>query len=66
MAEPLDRAIDTFRTADGLVMDLRGNPGGLLDQAVQVSERFLPAGKLDSIQVVFAPPSRERHRPTTR
>jgi carboxyl-terminal processing protease len=29
-----------------LILDLRGNPGGLLDQAVQVSERFIPAGKL--------------------
>ena len=29
-----------------LLLDLRGNPGGLLEQAVQVSERFLPAGKL--------------------
>jgi carboxyl-terminal processing protease len=29
----------------GLVMDLRGNPGGLLDQAVAVCEKFLPADK---------------------
>ena len=26
---PFAQAIDTFRTADGLVIDLRGNPGGL-------------------------------------
>ena len=31
---------------DKLLLDLRGNPGGLLDQAVQVSERFIPAGEL--------------------
>src|SRR6056300_399956 len=30
----------------GLVLDLRGNPGGLLDQAVEVCEQFLPAGQL--------------------
>ena len=30
---------------DGLVIDLRGNPGGLLDQAVAVCEKFLPKGK---------------------
>lgn len=30
----------------GLIIDLRGNPGGLLDQAVSVSEKFLPKGKL--------------------
>jgi carboxyl-terminal processing protease len=29
-----------------LVLDLRSNPGGLLDQAVEVSKRFLPSGKL--------------------
>jgi carboxyl-terminal processing protease len=46
-AEPtaamLQNALDTLR-ADGmraLVLDLRGNPGGLLNQAVQVSQLFL-------------------------
>jgi carboxyl-terminal processing protease len=29
-----------------LVLDLRGNPGGLLDQAVRVCEMFLPRGTL--------------------
>lgn len=29
-----------------LVLDLRWNPGGLLDQAVDVCEKFLPRGKL--------------------
>ena len=29
-----------------LILDLRNNPGGLLNQAVKVSELFLPAGKL--------------------
>ncbi len=27
-----------------LVLDLRGNPGGILDQAVKVAEKFLPGG----------------------
>lgn len=30
----------------GIVIDLRGNPGGLLDQAVAVCEKFLPAKQL--------------------
>jgi len=30
----------------GLVIDLRDNPGGLLDQSVRVSEKFLPKGQL--------------------
>jgi carboxyl-terminal processing protease len=34
------------RGMERLVLDLRGNPGGLLEQAVQVSERFVPPGKL--------------------
>ena len=29
---------------DGLVLDLRGNPGGLLDQAVRVADLFLDSG----------------------
>lgn len=29
-----------------LILDLRGNPGGLLDQAVEVCERFLPRNQL--------------------
>ena len=30
----------------GLVLDLRWNPGGLLEQAVDVCEKFLPGGEL--------------------
>jgi len=30
----------------GLVLDLRWNPGGLLDQAVSVCQKFLPRGQL--------------------
>ena len=29
-----------------LILDLRWNPGGLLDQAVDVCEKFLPRGQL--------------------
>jgi carboxyl-terminal processing protease len=31
---------------DRLLLDLRGNPGGLLEQAVQISERFVKEGEL--------------------
>ncbi len=30
----------------GLILDLRWNPGGLLEQAVEVCEKFLPRGEL--------------------
>ena len=33
-------------TLNGLVLDLRNDPGGLLDQAVKVAEHFLDEGKL--------------------
>jgi len=47
-ATELDNAITRLRSEGmtKLLLDLRGNPGGLLDQAVQVSERFVPAGEL--------------------
>ncbi len=32
----------------GLVLDMRGNPGGLLDQAIQVSDLFLSSGTIVS------------------
>jgi carboxyl-terminal processing protease len=32
----------------GLVLDLRGNPGGLLEQAIQVSDQFLSNGTIVS------------------
>ncbi len=46
-ARELDQAVATLREQGmtKLLLDLRGNPGGLLDQAVQVAERFIPAGK---------------------
>jgi carboxyl-terminal processing protease len=34
----------------GLVMDLRDNPGGLLDQAVKISDLFLSRGSIVSIK----------------
>ncbi|MBU4141134.1 MAG: S41 family peptidase [Candidatus Omnitrophica bacterium] len=31
---------------DSLILDLRNNPGGLLDSAVKVAEKFIPPGKV--------------------
>jgi carboxyl-terminal processing protease len=38
------RAQNGNKELKGLVLDLRNNPGGLLDQAVAISDRFLPGG----------------------
>ncbi len=48
----------------GLVLDLRGNPGGLLDQAVDVSDHFLAKDQLIVYQ--YGRASRERRYVATR
>lgn len=44
----LDRALETLRLqgARKLVLDLQGNPGGLLEEAIGVSSRFLEPNEL--------------------
>jgi carboxyl-terminal processing protease len=48
----LDDAVLTLRMqgARALVLDLRGNPGGLFSVALQLAERFLPEGAIVSAQ----------------
>ena len=51
--EDLKKALEEIKQKGelkGLVLDLRGNPGGLLDQAVSVSDLFLEGGDIVSIQ----------------
>src|SRR5688572_31441749 len=46
--EDLGKALDQM-TAKGmkrLVLDLRGNPGGQLDQAIRITNRFVPKGSM--------------------
>src|SRR5215467_436964 len=44
----LSKALKQFKEqkVQGTILDLRNNPGGLLTAAVEVSEQFLPSGKL--------------------
>ena len=49
----IEKAMETFREEiagelQGVVLDLRNNPGGLLDQAVGVSDLFLDKGEIVS------------------
>ena len=39
-------ALDSFGDIHGLVLDLRGNPGGLLNEAVNTSDKFLQKGQI--------------------
>jgi carboxyl-terminal processing protease len=47
-SDDLEKAIKKLKAQgmQGFVLDLRWNPGGLLDQAVEVCEKFLPRGQL--------------------
>ncbi len=47
-SQELDTALKKLKSQQmkGLVLDLRWNPGGLLEQAVDVCEKFLPRGQL--------------------
>jgi len=46
-AAELDEAVGNLRKQGmkSLILDLRGNPGGILEEAVQVVSRFIPEGK---------------------
>lgn len=46
--EELTVAINDLRVQgmNGLILDLRENPGGILEQAVRVAEKFIPKGEI--------------------
>jgi carboxyl-terminal processing protease len=43
----MQQAAQQFKSANvkGIILDMRGNPGGLLDAAVTTSDQWLPSGK---------------------
>ena len=48
-AHEVGEALDKFRESGplkGLIIDLRGNPGGLLNQAVDMADKFLQKGQV--------------------
>ncbi len=52
-ADELSRALEKLSASQrlaGLVLDLRGNPGGLLDEAADVADKFIPEGVLVSTE----------------
>lgn len=45
VAQELDSVLHLHRDAPGLILDLRGNPGGYLDEALMLSDIFLQPGQ---------------------
>jgi len=64
----LDKAVKAFnkdlkkedKALRGLVLDLRNNPGGLLDQAIEVSNAFMSQGEVVSIRSEQHPEEAQR------
>ncbi|BBH24795.1 carboxy-terminal processing protease CtpA [Paenibacillus baekrokdamisoli] len=52
--EEFKEALDSLQKQGmkGLLIDLRGNPGGLLDPTIQIAQNFVPKGKV-IVQVVY-------------
>jgi len=50
LEEAIERQLSAGNEVRGLVLDLRDNPGGLLDQAVAVSDLFLDEGRIVSTE----------------
>ena len=48
--EAMEKLVATEKDIKGLVLDVRNNPGGLLEQSVKVSDLFLDKGMIVSIK----------------
>lgn len=42
VAQPFNKAVDALRQSDGIVIDLRGNPGGIGGMAMGIAGHFTP------------------------
>ncbi len=51
-ASELSKALDELKNkgAKALILDLRGNPGGLLDAAIEVASLFIPKGPIVTVK----------------
>ena len=43
-AQEVDSALIMFKTSRGIILDLRGNPGGYLDESLKIGDLFLERG----------------------
>lgn len=59
--EEVQNALGQFGSLQGLVLDLRQDPGGLLNSAVGVADKFLPKGAVVVSQAGRASPEKVYH-----
>jgi len=45
-AHEFERALRESKDAEGLILDVRGNGGGLLDNAIEIGSLFIPSGMI--------------------
>jgi C-terminal peptidase (prc) len=45
-ADEFEKALKQFKNKEGIIIDLRNNPGGLLTSAVSIASMLIPKGKL--------------------
>lgn len=64
-AREFDYAVNAMRREglNGLILDLRYNPGGLLDQAVEIASRFVPEGMIvKTVDAIGVPQEQQNAR----
>ena len=44
-------ALENTKNTDSLILDLRGNTGGLLDNAVFIANMFIPKGEI--VEIIY-------------
>ncbi|MCX7760026.1 MAG: S41 family peptidase [Hydrogenothermaceae bacterium] len=58
-AQEFEKALKQFKNKEGIIIDLRNDPGGLLTSAVTIADMILPKGKLIVYTQGRDPKSRE-------
>ncbi|GAB6071697.1 S41 family peptidase [Venenivibrio stagnispumantis] len=64
-AEEFEKALKQFKDKEGLIIDLRNDPGGLLTVAISIADQLLPKGKLIVYTQGKDPKSREDYFSTS-
>jgi carboxyl-terminal processing protease len=54
-AADIQSALNNFKHKDGVILDLRNNPGGLIDEAVNIASIFMGHGNVASFTIKNSP-----------